>query len=122
MQETCECADYVSHWASTNQLELNLFKTELIWFPNGRKHHRLVGNDILLFGNLNTPVHNVRNLGVIRESHMTLSQLVWPELSSPTLADSSNGRALSAEYKLVLAHVLVWSGACNCRIFVFLLT
>ena len=61
---------------SSNRLKLNPSKTELIWFYSGRRQLSFVENDIELFGNRIAPVHAVRDLGVMLDSKMTMSQHV----------------------------------------------
>ena len=51
-------------------------KTELIWFYSGRWQLGFVENDIELSGNHIAPVHTVRDLGVMLDSNMTISQHV----------------------------------------------
>ena len=69
-------ADSVSRWISSNRLKLNPFKTERIWFYIGRRQLSFVKDDIELFGNRITFVHTVRDLGVMLDSNMTMSQHV----------------------------------------------
>ena len=67
-------------------------KTELIWFYSGRRQLSFVENDIELFGNRIAPVHTVRDLGVMLDSKMTMSQHVLaclPELLFPNSVDPS---------------------------------
>ena len=51
-------------------------KPELIWFYSGRRQLSFVENDIELFGNRIALVHAVRDLGVMLDSKMTMSQHV----------------------------------------------
>ena len=84
LQRFRDCADSVSRWMSSNRLKLNPSKTELIWFYSGRRQLSFVENGIELFGNRIAPVHTVRDLGVMLDSNMTMSQhvlRVLPELT-----------------------------------------
>ena len=76
LQRFRDCADSVSRWMSSNRLELNPSKTELIWFYSGRGQLSFVEDDIVLFGNCIAPVHTVRDLGVMLDRNMTMSQHV----------------------------------------------
>ena len=78
LQRFRDCADSVSRWMSSNQLKLNPSKTELIWFYSGRGQLSIGEDDIVLFGNRITPVHTARDLGVMLDSNITMSQHVWP--------------------------------------------
>ena len=98
---------------SSNRLKLNLLKMELIWFYSGLRQLSFVENDIELFGNHIAPVHTVRDLGVMLDSNMTMSQAMClaclPELLFPL------GKALSVESKLLLVHALVQSRLDYCN-------
>ena len=76
LQRFRDCADSVSRWMSSNRLKLNPSKTELIWFYSGRRQLSFVENEIELFGNRIAPVHTVRDLEVMLDSNMTMSQHV----------------------------------------------
>ena len=62
----CDILGYVTsqYWSS---------KTELIRFHSGRRELSFVEDDIVLFDNLITRVHSVRDLGVMLDSNMTMS-------------------------------------------------
>ena len=76
LQRFRDCADSVSRWMSSNRLKLNPSKTELIWFYSDRRQLSFVENEIELFGSRIAPVHTVRDLGVMLDSNMTMSQHV----------------------------------------------
>ena len=76
LQRFSECSDSVSRWMSSNQLKLNPSKTELIWFYSGSRQLGFVKEDIVLFDKRITPVHTVRDLGVMLDSNMTMSRHV----------------------------------------------
>ena len=59
---------------SSNRLKLNPLKTELIWLHSYRRNPTFLRKDIVLFGSPITPVNVVRNLGVILDENMTMSE------------------------------------------------
>ena len=114
LQRFRECADSVSRWMSSNRLKLNPSKTELIWFYSGRRQLSFVENDIELFGNHIAPVHTVKDLEVMLDKNMTVSQFVLRACQNcyfkiRFFRRLRLGKALSVESKLLLMHVLVHS-------------
>ena len=67
-------SESVSRWMSSNRLKLNPLKTELIWLHSSRRNPTFLQKDIVLFGSPITPVNVVRNLGVILDENMTMSE------------------------------------------------
>ena len=63
-----------SRWMSSNRLKLNPLKSELIWLHSSRRNSTFLQKDIVLFGSPITPVNVVRNLGVILDENMTMSE------------------------------------------------
>ena len=59
---------------SSNRLKLNPLKTELIWLHSSRRNPTFLRKDIVLFGSPITAVNVVRNLGVILDENMTMSE------------------------------------------------
>ena len=114
LQRFGDCADSVSRWMSSNRLKLNPSKTELIWFYSGRRQLSFVENDIELFGNRIAPVHTVRDLGVMLDSNMTMSQHVL-RVCQNCYFKIRLGKALSVESKLLLVHALVHSRLDYCN-------
>ena len=118
VQRFRDCADSVSRWMSSNRLKLNPSKTELIWFYSGRRQLSFVENEIELFGSRIAPVHNVRDLGVMLDSNMTMSQHV-SRVSQNCYFQirliRRLGKALSVESKLLLVHALVHSRLDYCN-------
>ena len=103
---------------SSNRLKLNPSKTELIWFYSGRRQLSFVENDIELFGNRIAPVHTVRDLGVMLDSKMTMSQHVLRVCQNcyfQIRLIRRLGKALSVESKLLLVHALVHSRLDYCN-------
>ena len=118
LQRFRDCADSVSRWMSSNRLKLNPSKTELIWYYSGRGQLSIVEDDIVLFGNRITPVHTARDLGVMLDSNITMSQHVLPVCQncySQLRLIRRLGKALSVETKLRLVHALVHSRLDYCN-------
>jgi hypothetical protein len=67
-----ECIKAVQDWMSTNRLCLNPSKTELIWLTSSRKLHHCPMDEVQLCGSVVKPSLQVRNLGVILDSAMTM--------------------------------------------------
>ena len=63
--ETCVCD--VQNWFTSKRLQLNLSKTEVIWFGTSNSLKKLSGNDLCLRSETATILPNklVRELGVI---------------------------------------------------------
>ena len=59
---------------SSNRLKLNPLKTELIWLHSSRRNPTFLREDIVLLGSPITPVNVDRNLGVILDENMTMSE------------------------------------------------
>ena len=119
LQQFSERADSVSRWMSSNRLNLNPSKTELIWFYSGRRQLSFVEDGIVLFGNRNAPVHTVRDLGVMLDSNMTMSQHVSSVCQNcyfQLRLIRRLGKALSVESKLLLVHALLHSRLDYCNI------
>ena len=76
LQRFRDCADSVSRFMSLDRLKLNPSKTELIWFYSGRRQLSIVEDGIVLFGNRIIPVHTARDLGVMLDNIITMSQHV----------------------------------------------
>ena len=101
-----------------NRLKLNPSKTELIWFYSGRRQLSFVENEIELLGSRIAPVHTVRDLGVILDSNMTMSQHVLRVCQNfyfQIRLIRRLGKALSVESKLLLVHALVHSRLDYCN-------
>ena len=110
LQRFRDCADSVSRCMSSNRLKLNPSKTELIWFYSSSRQLSFVEDDIVLFDNCITPVHTVRDLGVMLDSNMTMSQHVLRVCQNCYFhlqLIRRLGKALFVESKLLLVHALV---------------
>jgi len=67
-----QCISAVGDWMSSNRLQLNTSKTEVLWCTFGRRQHQLptvplvVGNDTV------PPVSSVRNLGIYVDADLSM--------------------------------------------------
>ena len=93
--------------------------TSPYWFYSGRWQLGFVENDIELFGSRIAPVHAVRDLGVMLDSKMTMSQHVLRVYCQNCYFQirliRRLGKALSVESKLLLVHALVHSRLDYCN-------
>ena len=103
---------------SSNRLKLNPSKTELIWFYSVCRQLSFVENDIELFGNRIAPVHTVRDIEVMLDNKMTMSQhvlRVFQNCYFQIRLIRRLGKALSVESKRLLVHALVHSRLNYCK-------
>ena len=70
------CIECVASWMSSNRLRLNPSKTELIWLGTSRRLLYCEGLGMTVCGADVRPVECVRDLGVLIDSNMTLSNHV----------------------------------------------
>ena len=70
------CVECVASWLSSNRLRLNPSKTELIWLGTSRRLLHCEGLGMTVCGADVRPVKCVRDLGVLIDSNMTLSNHV----------------------------------------------
>ena len=70
------CMGCVASWMSSNRLQLNPSKTELIWLGMSRRLLHCDGFNVTVCGADVRPVDCVRDLGVLIDSNMTLSNHV----------------------------------------------
>ena len=122
LQRFRDCADSGSRWMSSNRIKLNPSKTELICFHSGRISNLafFVENDIELFGNRIAPVHTVRDLGVMLDSNMAMSQHVLRVCQNcyfqiRLIRRLGKAFNLSVKSKLLLVHALVHSRLDYCN-------
>ena len=77
LQWMAVCIKDVSTWMSSNRLCLNLSKTELIWLGSSRRRQNFaMDTEMSVLGSLIRPVDSVRDLGVLIDSGVTLSDHV----------------------------------------------
>ena len=71
------CIEDVSVWMSSNRLCLNPSKTELIWLGSSRRlQNCATDTEMSVLGSLIRPVSSVRDLGMLINSGLTLSDYV----------------------------------------------
>ena len=91
--------DYAAIWVGAgchfdqpgHRMKVNPFKTELFWLNSSRRNPTFLRKESVLFGSLITPVNVVRNLGVILDENMTMSEHIARGVSKlllSTLSDS----------------------------------
>jgi hypothetical protein len=66
------CIAEVNRWMSSNRLKLNADKTEFIWLGTRQQLSKISSQPLAVGGQNVTPVHSVRDLGVILDSQLTL--------------------------------------------------
>lgn len=73
-----ECASDVAAWCAAHRLQLNTTKTEVIWFGSHTNLSKLVTCDlsVIVNGDIISPVHTVRNLGVLLDDELNMRQHV----------------------------------------------
>ena len=77
LQRMAVCIEDVSTWMSSNRLCLNPSKTELIWLGSSRRlQNCATDTEMSVLGSLIRPVDSVRDLGVLIDSALTLSDHV----------------------------------------------
>ena len=70
------CIECIASWMSSNRLQLNPSNTELIWLGTSRRLLHCNGFNMTVCGADVRPVECVRDLGVLIDSNMTLSNHV----------------------------------------------
>ena len=67
-----QCFDAIKDWMARNRLRLNPSKTEIIWLGSARRVRGLPIDPVLISGSWITPSKQVRDLGVIIDSELTM--------------------------------------------------
>ena len=68
------CVSDIAKWMSSNRLQLNLGKTELLWCTTSRRQNQLpAAHSLSLGGSTVYPSNCVRNLGIYLDADLTLS-------------------------------------------------
>jgi hypothetical protein len=75
-QMVAACVSEVATWMRCNRLQLNVDKTELIWFTTPRRLLQLPVDTILIGGHDITPSTSVRNLGVYFDADLSMRRHV----------------------------------------------
>ena len=77
LQRMAVCIEDVSTWMSSNRQCLNPSKTELIWLGSSRRlQNCATDTEMSVLGSLIRPVESVRDLGLLIDSGLTLSDHV----------------------------------------------
>ena len=103
---------------SSNRLKLNFLKTELIRLHSSRKNPTFLQKNIVLFGSPITPVNVVRDLGVILNENMTISEhiaRVYRNCYYQHRQIRRTKRSLTANSKTLLVLVFVHSRLDYCK-------
>jgi len=67
-----ECLDDVVSWASSNRLQLNPMKTEVMWCATSRRQDQLPSSTFQFSGASVSPVKSVRDLGIHIDSDLSM--------------------------------------------------
>jgi hypothetical protein len=67
-----DCISDVGEWMRSNRLQLNVGKTEVIWFASPRRQHQIPSAPFVVGPDVVTPVNSVRNLGIYMESDLSM--------------------------------------------------
>ena len=59
-----ECIDDIADWMEANHLKLDVSKTEVIWFSNGRSIHKIPNRPVKIVADNILPSKNVKTLDV----------------------------------------------------------
>ena len=72
------CVESVHVWRTSKRLQLNLIKSEKIWFGSRTSLHRLHGDDLSLHigANIIVPLSVVRDLGVFLDSKLSMTSYI----------------------------------------------
>ena len=68
-----DCVDVVKGWMASNRLRLNPTKTEVIWLGSRSSLQHCPKSPLLISGALITPSSQVRNLGVVMDSELSMT-------------------------------------------------
>ena len=77
-----ECVDAVAAWMKSNKLQLNPAKTEVLWCATSCRRHQLPTTAMLIDGVPDTPVQNVRDLGIYIDGDLSMRTHVQRTTSS----------------------------------------
>lgn len=67
------CIMELRHWMLSNQLMLNMNKTEVIYFISKNNIRKTIFNPVTVGSNISHPSRVVRNLGVIMDRHLDMA-------------------------------------------------
>ncbi len=66
------CIDDVVDWMSSNRLQMNATKTEVLWCSSARRQHQLLHSPFRVCGDYVTPAAAVRDLGIFIDSDVSM--------------------------------------------------
>ena len=67
-----DCFSAVADWMSSNRLQLNATKTEILWCTSPRRQHQLPTSQLTVGNDQVTPVTSVRNLGIYVDADLSM--------------------------------------------------
>ena len=102
------CIECVASWMSSNRLQLNLSKTKLIWLGTSRRLQHCDGFNMTVCGADVRPVDCVRDLGVLIDSNMTLSNHV-NNVAGICFYQLRQLRIIRRSLTTDAAHALLWA-------------
>jgi hypothetical protein len=71
-RQLAECVSDVGTWMCNNRLQLNVDKTELMWFTTSRRLGQLPNGSIVLGDYDVSPFSSARNLGVFFDASLSM--------------------------------------------------
>jgi len=75
------CVTDVANWMSSNRLQLNTSKSEVMWCCSSRRRHQIPSEPFRFGSEVIVPVESVRNLGLYLDTTMSMRQHIT-QLSS----------------------------------------
>jgi len=76
------CLDEVALWMSSNRLQLNTAKTEVLWCATSRRQHQIPQDPVRVGEDLITPAASVRDLGIYLDSNTSMRSHVSKTVSN----------------------------------------
>ena len=102
-QQTSLCITDIRRWLTSNRLQLNLAKTELMWCASSQRSHQIPKRSIKIGDLLITPASSVRCLGLIFDSNLSMR----PHVSSTVSACFGALRQIRSIRRSVTRSVLI---------------
>ena len=76
------CISDIAAWMSSNRLQLNTAKTDVLWCTSARRQHQLPTTDFVLGPDTVTPSQSVRNLGIHLDADLSMQTHVSKTVSA----------------------------------------
>ena len=76
------CLDSLNAWFSSNRLQLNVTKTEFMWFASSRRQRSVAFDPVRFDSHLSSPVPRVKCLGVVLDSELSFTTQVSMTVSA----------------------------------------